>query len=69
VKTDIKLDSGKAQYSTIFTSTTLAGSTTVTTSSSSGGGGALDYWLLSVLGIIGILGRWLTSVRDRFQKG
>jgi uncharacterized delta-60 repeat protein len=69
VKTDIKLDSGKAQYSTIFTSTTLAGSTTVTTSSSSGGGGALDYWLLSVLGIVGILGRWLTSVRDRFQKG
>jgi hypothetical protein len=58
-KTNITLDSGKAQFSTVFTATTVGGSTTVTTSSSSGGGGALDFSLLSALGLMGILSRWL----------
>jgi hypothetical protein len=65
VKSDITFDSGNAQYSTVFTSTTIGGSTTVTTSSKSGGGGALDYGLLSALGLVGGLSQWLGARRRR----
>jgi hypothetical protein len=58
VRTDITLDSGAAQYSTSFTSTTVGGSTTVT-NGGGGGGGALDYLFLSVLAAIGAFGRAL----------
>ena len=57
-RTDITFDSGKAQYSTSFTSATAGGSTTTVTTSN-GGGGALDYWLLSALGLMGVLRRRL----------
>jgi uncharacterized delta-60 repeat protein len=63
VRSDITFDSGTAQYSTSFISTTLGGTTTDNTSSKSGGGGALDYWVLSALGLIGALSQWMGARR------